>query len=94
MYKKILLTASLLTLTACSEQATDDVYACDSKKNATIISQDDETATLEYEQQKHQLVRQQSGSGVKYSNNDVLFWTKGNEAMLIIAGNKHHCIVQ
>lgn len=89
-----MLTAALLTLAACSEQAKNDVYTCDSQQTATIISQNDESATLEYDQQQHQLVRQQSASGVKYTNNDVLFWTKGNEAMLIIGGNKHHCTVQ
>lgn len=94
MYKTIFLITSLLAVTACSEQAQSDVYSCDNQQSATITSEDDENAKLEYKQQQYQLVRQQSASGVKYTNNDVLFWTKGNEAMLIIDGNKHHCNVQ
>jgi len=94
MYKTIFLTTCLLALTACSEQAQSDVYSCDNNLTATITSEDDENAKLEYNQQQYQLVRQKSASGVKYTNDDILFWTKGNEAMLIIDGNKHHCNVQ
>ncbi|MCQ8879599.1 MliC family protein [Pseudoalteromonas shioyasakiensis] len=94
MYKATFLAMSLLTLAACSEQAKSDVYSCDNQQAATITSTTDENAVLDYNQQQYQLVKQQSASGVKYTNDDVLFWTKGNEAMLIVDGNKHHCEIQ
>lgn len=94
MYKSIFLITSLLALAACSKQTQSDAYSCDNKLTATITSEDEESANFEYNQKQYQLVRQQSASGVKYTNDDVLFWTKGKEAMLIIDGNKHHCNVQ
>ncbi len=95
MYKALLLTTSLLiTLSACTQQENIDTFTCDSKLNATITNQDEESATLDYNKHQYQLIRQRSASGVKYTNENVLFWTKGKEAMLIIDGNKYHCNLQ
>lgn len=91
MYKVILFTFSLLTISACSEKAHTNVYSCDNKKMATIISHDAESATLHYINKRYQLTRQRSASGVKLNSEEVLFWTKANEAVLIIDGNKVHC---
>lgn len=91
MTKIILFTALLLALTACTEHTNSAVYVCNKQQIAIITSNADETAELNYHHTTYPLVRQKSASGVKYSNENVLFWTKGNEAMLIINGYKQHC---
>jgi len=67
---------------------------CDEGSTATLINTNEEDAILEYNQNNYQLTKQRSASGVKYSNDNALFWSKGNEAMLIINGNKHTCNLQ
>lgn len=91
MYKSLLITLGVISLSACSEQLDNQVFTCDNQQTAIIANNSDEKATLKYDHQQYQLVRQRSASGVKYSSDDVLFWTKEKEAMLIINGNKHHC---
>jgi len=94
MYKMILFTISLLTISACSEKAHTNVYSCENQEMATIISHDAESATLQYINKDYQLTRQRSASGVKFNSEEVLFWTKENEAVLIIDGDKVHCIIK
>lgn len=94
MYKTLLIALIALSLSACSEQTKSQVYSCDKQSTATLIDTSEEKATLKYNHNKHQLTKQRSASGVKYSNDSVLFWSKGNEAMLIIYGNKHTCNLQ
>jgi len=91
MYKSLLIALGVLSLSACTEPQNSQSYSCDSQLTAVIKSESEETASLTYNQVTYQLTQQSSASGVKYSNDDVLFWTKGNEAMLIIDGNKYHC---
>ncbi|MBB1292496.1 MAG: membrane-bound inhibitor of C-type lysozyme [Pseudoalteromonas rhizosphaerae] len=91
MYKILLIALGVISLSACTEQLNSQSFSCDSQLSAVITSNDEESATLNYNQVNHSLTKQISASGVKYTNEDVLFWTKGNEAMLIIDGNKYHC---
>jgi membrane-bound inhibitor of C-type lysozyme len=46
---------------------------------------------LTFKDNEFLLNRQVSGSGVKYSADNVLFWSKGDEAMLILKGKKYQC---
>ncbi|TMO34471.1 hypothetical protein CWC25_22705, partial [Pseudoalteromonas sp. S4389] len=48
--------------------------------------EDEETLSFVYN--TNTLYREVSGSGVKYSDDHVLFWSKGDEAMLILNGKK------
>jgi membrane-bound inhibitor of C-type lysozyme len=91
MSKIIISAAILLVLAGCTEHTKSEVYMCEGLQIATITSHSDEIAELNYNHIEYQLVRKNSASGVKYSNENVLFWTKGNEAMLIINGHKQHC---
>ena len=94
MYKTLLLSLSLITLSACTQDSDNDTFICDNQLEAKLSSESEEAANLTYNEQDYALVRQRSASGVKYSNDDVLFWSKGSEAMLIIDGNKYHCQLQ
>lgn len=94
MYKTLLIALSVLGLSACAEQSQSQTFACDADLTATLTSVDEQNAVLKYNQQEFQLTKQRGASGVKYGNDDVLFWSKGNEAMLIINGNKHTCNLQ
>ena len=51
-------------------------------------------ATLTLNEQTYTLNKEPSASGVKYINERVLFWSKADEAMLIVSGNKYHCQLQ
>lgn len=90
MIKPLTLGLALVTLCACAEQSAPNNYKCD-EELASITDINEEQATLSFQQESFLLSRQVSASGVKYSNDTVLFWSKGPEAMLILRGKKYHC---
>lgn len=94
MYKTLLIALGIISLSACTEQSQSSTFMCDADLTATLTSVDEESATLKYNQKEYQLTKQRGASGVKYSNDEALFWSKGNEAMLIIDGNKQTCDLQ
>ena len=82
--------ASILSLTACSDQQISTPYLCN--KNTAILNViNNKNAELIFNNDIYLLNQEKSASGNKYINEDVLFWGKGNNAMLIIAGKKYQC---
>ncbi|WP_405602888.1 MULTISPECIES: MliC family protein [unclassified Pseudoalteromonas] len=83
---------SLLSLIACSDKQLSTLYSCDA--NTLIIKPiNDEKAKLTFNNQTYSLNYEKSASGNKYINGNILFWSKGDNAMLIIAGKKHQCSI-
>ena len=79
---------SLLSLIACSDKQLSTLYSCDA--NTLVIKPiNDEKAKLTFNHQTHSLNYEKSASGNKYINEDVLFWGKENNTILIVAGKKH-----
>ena len=91
MIKPLLSRLALVTLCACAEQSAPSNYLCDGTLSASIVENNDEEARLTFKDNEFLLNRQVSGSGVKYSADNVLFWSKGDEAMLILKGKKYQC---
>ena len=85
--------ACLLSLTACSDQQISTTYLCD-KHTVKLIAINQKNAELTFNNHTYLLNRERSASGNKYINEDVLFWGKGNNAMLIIAGKKYQCVTE
>lgn len=50
-----------------------------------------DTVILTLADGEHTLQRERSASGAKYSGDGIVFWNKGNEALLEIDGVKHNC---
>ncbi|MGO2010488.1 MAG: MliC family protein [Pseudoalteromonas sp.] len=94
MYKTLLIALGVFGISACTEQPQTQTFACDNQLTATLTSIDNKSATLKYNQKEYQLTKKKGASGVKYSNDNALFWSKGSEAMLIIEGNKQTCNLQ
>ena len=85
--------SGLLSLTACNDPQISTTYLCDkSTVNLNVINQSN--AELTFNNHTYLLNRERSASGNKYINEDVLFWGKGNNAMLIIAGKKYQCVTE
>jgi membrane-bound inhibitor of C-type lysozyme len=88
--KHAIVIIALIALTACNKQPVTNNYVCD---NATakldIIS--NKQAKLSFYDHDYILNHEVSASGSKYINQEVLFWSKGEQAMLIINGKKYQC---
>jgi membrane-bound inhibitor of C-type lysozyme len=86
----LVIVASLLSLTACSDQQISTAYLCN--KNTVILNViNNKNAELTFNNDIYLLNHEESASGNKYINENVLFWGKGNNAMLIVAGKKYQC---
>jgi len=93
MKMHLVIVINLLSLTACSDQQIRTAYLCDkSTVNLNVINQSN--AELTFNNHTYLLNRERSASGNKYINEDVLFWSKGKNAMLIVAGKKYQCITE
>ena len=55
-----------------------------------VISHTDETATVRLTGKTYRLKLVPSGSGAKYTDGKVVFWDKGNEAVIYIDGELVH----
>ncbi len=51
-----------------------------------------ETVILTLPDGEHTLQRERSASGAKYSGDGIMFWNKGNEALLEFGGARHTCV--
>ena len=58
------------------------VYNDDSRANEITLYLPERDLTL---------VRVRAASGAKYQNNNILFWNKGDRALLKIEGNTYNC---
>lgn len=80
---------SMFFLSACDNESTSTRYLCN---NHTVeLTTQNEAATLTLNKQTYSLTKEPSASGVKYISERVLFWSKANEAMLFVSGNKYRC---
>ena len=78
-----------LAASACGNKFTGEkqVYTCsDGKRIEVIFSEDRDRAMLRLGDDSYKLNRIRSGYGVKYSNGDVVFWNKGQGAVVQIKG--------
>ncbi len=81
---------ALIVLTACNKQPSINNYICDNAPaKLDIIS--NKQAKLSFYNHDYILNHEVSASGSKYINQEVLFWSKGEQAMLIINGKKYQC---
>nr|WP_175611411.1 MliC family protein [Pseudoalteromonas sp. SK18] len=81
---------ALIVLTACNKQPSINNYICDNAPaKLDIIS--NKQAKLSFYDHDYMLNHEVSASGSKYINQEVLFWSKGEQAMLIINGKKYQC---
>ncbi len=76
-------------LSACDNESTSTRYLCNN--HAVELTTQNEAATLTLNEQSYSLTKEPSASGVKYISERVLFWSKANEAMLFVSGNKYRC---
>jgi membrane-bound inhibitor of C-type lysozyme len=92
--KSLLIIASYaFGLTACTEPQTNTLYLCN-QQVATLTTINEQSAILSINNKKYQLTHERHASGNKYFSEDVLFWGKSEEAMLLIAGTKYRCVQQ
>ncbi|KPZ54096.1 MULTISPECIES: MliC family protein [Pseudoalteromonas] len=85
----VVIFTSMLILSACSDEPKSTHYLCNDR--VVELAHQGARATLTLNQQTYTLNKEPSASGVKYINERVLFWSKADEAMLIVSGNKYHC---
>ena len=65
------------------------VYKCDNYKFSTNINSDE--VTLYLPSRTVVLDKVRAASGAKYQNSDIMFWTKGDRALLEIKGKTYNC---
>ncbi len=88
--KHAIVIIALIALTACNKQPVTNNYVCDNAlAKLDIIS--NKQAKLSFYDHDYILNHEVSASGSKYINQEVLFWSKGEQAMLIINGKKYQC---
>lgn len=74
-----------------SEKATETfVYTCEDDFQFTV-RREDEAIWLFLVKKTVTLAQVESASGVKYRNDDVLFWSKGEDALLEIGDKMYSC---
>jgi len=83
---KLFAAALLLLLAACgvSKNTPDTItYACDDSTVAIIaLSPQRDRARLEIGEFSYDLQAIESDSGIKYSDDQILYWSKGDEATI------------
>ncbi|MBQ4834113.1 MliC family protein [Pseudoalteromonas sp. MMG010] len=90
MTKLLTLLLTLLALIGCEQSSIKQSYLCDGTIKITTLIKNN-TLSLIMHNKTYYLTRERSASGEKFTNKQILFWQKGNESMLIKAGNKYHC---
>ncbi|GEM_PF-3207663 len=79
---------------AGSEQQVDGVDArfdCDGGLQVHAVFVGPETLRLRLPDGDHILQGERAASGARYSGEGIVFWNKGDEALLDIGGVAHHC---
>ena len=82
-----------LSVSACGDKFSGEkqVYTCsDGASIEVVYSKDRNSAMVRLGDESYKLNRTRSGSGVKYTNGDVVFWTKGQGAVVQIKGQVAH----
>ncbi|MGH8808457.1 MAG: MliC family protein [Noviherbaspirillum sp.] len=80
-------TAGAPAVSASQESGRIFVYACDNFSFATQVWPD--TVTLHLPDRSEVLPRVSAASGAKYQKGDLLFWSKGEEALLEAGAQRH-----
>lgn len=93
MKATIVLVVYLLCLIGCNDKTTTTHYVCNNEK-AVLSTLKNQEAELTFNNKTYNLSHEESASGNKYINKEVLFWGKGAEAMLIVLGKKYHCTLK
>ncbi len=75
---------------AVSHGVTEFVFRCSDGSEFTV-SYGDQLALLTLDDAQHQLRQQPTASGARYSDEQLEFYNKGDEAILIIADVSHDC---
>ncbi|WP_404341525.1 MliC family protein [Pseudoalteromonas mariniglutinosa] len=91
MFKTIVIMFILIMLSACSGVSTSQAFICENQLFAVISDDNKNKIILRFNKKTYRLTLQASASGAKYVNDSILFWSKGNEAILIIDGVKQRC---
>lgn len=83
-----ILAVLVLVMAACQSNYSDAVtYTCGDKLVSWSVI-DDQSAILVVDKTSLRLLRVRSGSGEKWQAGDLVFWTKGSEAMMLSKGIK------
>ncbi len=75
-----------LSMAHASSVTTKIKYSCDSKVKLTIsyvANGKSDTAQFRFKSKQYKLKSVPSGSGAKYSDDKITWWTKGNQGMLM-----------
>jgi membrane-bound inhibitor of C-type lysozyme len=82
-----------LALAACERRPVGKVHVFRCAGGATVkavFTEKDETMTMYVDKKTYKLKHVPSGSGAKYSDGKVVFWSKGREAYIEINGEVVH----
>lgn len=102
LYSLLLLSMTVFLLSACTQKEVASevtiptditqtfVYTCDSDHGFTARTEGADI-WLFLPDQTISLPQVEAASGVKYSDGEVLFWSKGEEALLELGTNKYRC---
>jgi len=77
----------------CNKKITSTHYTCNNKK-VILSTLSNQEAEITFNNKTYNLSHEESASGNKYINKEVLFWGQDTEAILIILGKKYHCTLQ
>lgn len=66
-------------------------YLCDNGLIVSIVDNNEDEVMFLFVDNIYILYWEVSGLGVKYSDDYVLFWFKGDEVMFILKGKKYYC---
>lgn len=97
--KRLFLLLATLPLVACTTTSNDlsqnleplppkaISYQCDSGNRIIVTYPDNDTAEVKYMDDTYQMKIALSASGARYVGDDLVWWTKGNEASMYKAVN-------
>ena len=67
-------------------------WRCDNADTRFVLREGPASASLQFNRRVFSLPREAGASGVRYSDTDILFWSKGDEAQIEIEGRRfEHC---
>ena len=84
---------ALSVLAACERMPMGKAHVFKCSEGVVVrvaFSESDETATMRLAGKTYRLKLIPSGSGAKYSDGKVVFWNKGDEALILIDGELVH----
>lgn len=72
-------------------RAVANVFECGDNLSVTVAFVGPETIKISLPDGDHTLQSERSASGARYATEGILFWNKGDEALLDIGGVEHKC---